>query len=240
MESRWPLLLELWPSLATIHRLYLRFHLTFLTLYPVLEEASRLLIAWATLNLTLLLSILPSRASWRAKVRATQVRALLGEIDHLSKCWTAFLKILKARTRSFISDLPALHKRSSKRAVTHIFQIASVCHHQNRNSRFICQRNWTIASFNAHKQSWSESRKERQNRASFRVMNGNCIGTKRCFSERVPNCQKCGQHGKKSRLKGHKRVCPFRECDCVKVGNLWAKLFKLPCFFRNTVVVESF
>uniref|UniRef100_A0A8R1HST6 DM domain-containing protein n=1 Tax=Caenorhabditis japonica TaxID=281687 RepID=A0A8R1HST6_CAEJA len=34
--------------------------------------------------------------------------------------------------------------------------------------------------------------------------------------ERVPNCQKCGQHGRKSRLKGHKRNCPFRECACAK------------------------
>ncbi|KAE9419492.1 hypothetical protein Angca_004329, partial [Angiostrongylus cantonensis] len=34
--------------------------------------------------------------------------------------------------------------------------------------------------------------------------------------ERVPNCQKCGQHGRKSRLKGHKRICPFKECKCAK------------------------
>lgn len=37
------------------------------------------------------------------------------------------------------------------------------------------------------------------------------------IAERVPNCQKCGQHGRKSRLKGHKRVCPFRDCNCAKV-----------------------
>lgn len=36
------------------------------------------------------------------------------------------------------------------------------------------------------------------------------------FLERVPNCQKCGQHGRKSRLKGHKRVCPFKDCNCPK------------------------
>ncbi|CAI2355440.1 unnamed protein product [Caenorhabditis sp. 36 PRJEB53466] len=36
------------------------------------------------------------------------------------------------------------------------------------------------------------------------------------YSKRVPNCQKCGQHGRKSRLKGHKRNCPFRECTCAK------------------------
>ncbi|KAJ1370400.1 hypothetical protein KIN20_032114 [Parelaphostrongylus tenuis] len=37
------------------------------------------------------------------------------------------------------------------------------------------------------------------------------------YSKRVPNCQKCGQHGRKSRLKGHKRICPFKECKCAKV-----------------------
>ncbi|KAL6742219.1 hypothetical protein Aduo_015391 [Ancylostoma duodenale] len=36
------------------------------------------------------------------------------------------------------------------------------------------------------------------------------------YSKRVPNCQKCGQHGRKSRLKGHKRICPFKECTCAK------------------------
>ncbi|WKY08837.1 hypothetical protein Q1695_001761 [Nippostrongylus brasiliensis] len=36
------------------------------------------------------------------------------------------------------------------------------------------------------------------------------------YSKRVPNCQKCGQHGQKSRLKGHKRVCPFKDCTCAK------------------------
>ncbi|KAE9556707.1 hypothetical protein FO519_000113 [Halicephalobus sp. NKZ332] len=38
----------------------------------------------------------------------------------------------------------------------------------------------------------------------------------RIKGERVPNCQKCGQHGRKSRLKGHKRVCPFKDCNCPK------------------------
>ncbi|KAK6023123.1 DM DNA binding domain protein [Ostertagia ostertagi] len=37
------------------------------------------------------------------------------------------------------------------------------------------------------------------------------------YSKRVPNCQKCGQHGQKSRLKGHKRLCPFKDCLCPKV-----------------------
>jgi hypothetical protein len=36
------------------------------------------------------------------------------------------------------------------------------------------------------------------------------------YTKRVPNCQKCGQHGRKSRLKGHKRVCPFKDCNCPK------------------------
>uniref|UniRef100_A0A1I7XLK5 DM domain-containing protein n=1 Tax=Heterorhabditis bacteriophora TaxID=37862 RepID=A0A1I7XLK5_HETBA len=36
------------------------------------------------------------------------------------------------------------------------------------------------------------------------------------YSKRQPNCQKCGQHGRKSRLKGHKRLCPFRDCPCPK------------------------
>ncbi|KAH7730134.1 DM DNA binding domain-containing protein [Aphelenchoides avenae] len=36
------------------------------------------------------------------------------------------------------------------------------------------------------------------------------------YSKRIPNCQKCGQHGRKARLKGHKRVCPYRDCECPK------------------------
>ncbi|CAI4222655.1 unnamed protein product [Auanema sp. JU1783] len=36
------------------------------------------------------------------------------------------------------------------------------------------------------------------------------------YSKRIPNCQKCGQHGRKSRLKGHKRVCPYKDCPCFK------------------------
>ncbi|CEF61018.1 Doublesex-and mab-3-related transcription factor 3 [Strongyloides ratti] len=36
------------------------------------------------------------------------------------------------------------------------------------------------------------------------------------YTKRVPNCQKCGQHGIKSRLKGHKRVCRFKDCNCPK------------------------
>uniref|UniRef100_A0A0N5A2W3 DM domain-containing protein n=1 Tax=Parastrongyloides trichosuri TaxID=131310 RepID=A0A0N5A2W3_PARTI len=36
------------------------------------------------------------------------------------------------------------------------------------------------------------------------------------YTKRVPNCQKCGQHGIKSRLKGHKRICRFKDCNCPK------------------------
>uniref|UniRef100_A0A0K0EFZ2 DM domain-containing protein n=1 Tax=Strongyloides stercoralis TaxID=6248 RepID=A0A0K0EFZ2_STRER len=35
-------------------------------------------------------------------------------------------------------------------------------------------------------------------------------------SERLPHCQRCAQHGLQSRLKGHKKLCPYRNCDCVK------------------------
>ncbi|KAK5971242.1 DM DNA binding domain protein [Trichostrongylus colubriformis] len=43
----------------------------------------------------------------------------------------------------------------------------------------------------------------------------NVVAMTHCL-ERVPNCQKCGQHGQKSRLKGHKRLCPFKDCPCAK------------------------
>ncbi|CAJ0929799.1 unnamed protein product, partial [Mesorhabditis belari] len=36
------------------------------------------------------------------------------------------------------------------------------------------------------------------------------------IKERRPNCQRCAQHNLANRLKGHKRVCPFRECICAK------------------------
>uniref|UniRef100_A0A0N4ZRM7 DM domain-containing protein n=1 Tax=Parastrongyloides trichosuri TaxID=131310 RepID=A0A0N4ZRM7_PARTI len=35
-------------------------------------------------------------------------------------------------------------------------------------------------------------------------------------NERLPHCQRCAQHGVQSRLKGHKKLCPYRNCDCVK------------------------
>ncbi|CEF64124.1 Doublesex-and mab-3-related transcription factor 3 [Strongyloides ratti] len=35
-------------------------------------------------------------------------------------------------------------------------------------------------------------------------------------TERLPHCQRCAQHGLQSRLKGHKKLCPYRNCDCVK------------------------
>lgn len=34
--------------------------------------------------------------------------------------------------------------------------------------------------------------------------------------ERRPNCQRCAQHNLVNRLKGHKRVCAYRECTCAK------------------------
>uniref|UniRef100_A0A7E4VR91 DM domain-containing protein n=1 Tax=Panagrellus redivivus TaxID=6233 RepID=A0A7E4VR91_PANRE len=34
--------------------------------------------------------------------------------------------------------------------------------------------------------------------------------------ERLPHCQRCAQHNVINRLKGHKRVCPFRDCPCIK------------------------
>uniref|UniRef100_A0A915CYG8 DM domain-containing protein n=1 Tax=Ditylenchus dipsaci TaxID=166011 RepID=A0A915CYG8_9BILA len=38
----------------------------------------------------------------------------------------------------------------------------------------------------------------------------------RLKGERVPQCQKCSQHGRKVRLKGHKRFCAFKDCTCPK------------------------
>uniref|UniRef100_A0AC35TN70 DM domain-containing protein n=1 Tax=Rhabditophanes sp. KR3021 TaxID=114890 RepID=A0AC35TN70_9BILA len=34
--------------------------------------------------------------------------------------------------------------------------------------------------------------------------------------ERLPHCQRCAQHGAQARLKGHKKLCPYRECGCIK------------------------
>lgn len=59
------------------------------------------------------------------------------------------------------------------------------------------------------------------------------------FSERVPNCQKCGQHGRKSRLKGHKRVCPYKECSCAKVIFVVIFVTVLIRFFFVFSVVNS-
>ncbi|KAI6186833.1 DM DNA binding domain protein [Aphelenchoides besseyi] len=35
-------------------------------------------------------------------------------------------------------------------------------------------------------------------------------------NERLPHCQRCAQHNLRNRLRGHKAVCPFRECGCQK------------------------
>ncbi|CAD5231823.1 unnamed protein product [Bursaphelenchus xylophilus] len=35
-------------------------------------------------------------------------------------------------------------------------------------------------------------------------------------SERMPHCQRCAQHNVKNRLRGHKQVCPFKDCTCPK------------------------
>ena len=32
--------------------------------------------------------------------------------------------------------------------------------------------------------------------------------------ERKPSCTLCSNHGVRSNLKGHKRLCPFSNCDC--------------------------
>ncbi|KAI6239194.1 Doublesex-and mab-3-related transcription factor 3 [Aphelenchoides fujianensis] len=35
-------------------------------------------------------------------------------------------------------------------------------------------------------------------------------------NERLPHCQRCSQHGRRNRLRGHKAVCEFRDCRCPK------------------------
>uniref|UniRef100_A0A914EI61 DM domain-containing protein n=1 Tax=Acrobeloides nanus TaxID=290746 RepID=A0A914EI61_9BILA len=36
------------------------------------------------------------------------------------------------------------------------------------------------------------------------------------YTKRIPNCQKCAQHGLQARLKGHKQKCSYRYCECSK------------------------
>ncbi|WKY08839.1 hypothetical protein Q1695_001761 [Nippostrongylus brasiliensis] len=62
----------------------------------------------------------------------------------------------------------------------------------------------------------SESAKRTDDDDQPPTSNGDIDRMIRVKGERVPNCQKCGQHGQKSRLKGHKRVCPFKDCTCAK------------------------
>ncbi|KAI6236786.1 DM DNA binding domain protein [Aphelenchoides besseyi] len=47
--------------------------------------------------------------------------------------------------------------------------------------------------------------------------NSNCKESKANDpNERLPHCQRCAQHNLRNRLRGHKAVCPFRECGCQK------------------------
>ncbi|PAV92016.1 hypothetical protein WR25_22683 [Diploscapter pachys] len=50
--------------------------------------------------------------------------------------------------------------------------------------------------------------------AQLKTVDDNSFNSK--IKERRPNCQRCAQHNVVNRLKGHKRICPFKECFCAK------------------------
>ncbi|PIO63237.1 DM DNA binding domain protein [Teladorsagia circumcincta] len=87
-----------------------------------------------------------------------------------------------------------------------------------------------VDPFLVGKSPWGGERRETATRTKTagdvrRVGRGHVVGgTGR--GERVPNCQKCGQHGQKSRLKGHKRLCPFKDCLCAKGSQTRLKQFR--------------
>ena len=39
--------------------------------------------------------------------------------------------------------------------------------------------------------------------------------------ERHRTCQACNGHGVKSAMKGHKQLCPFKDCQCTSVWLLY-------------------